>query len=197
MRRFPTPTKTRRAALNRRTLVDSRERRGRAQRLGAARRGGPPFACAADLADRCGSQLALASCVPRLRVGRRLWAHPRTHSKLDHPESWRDRAPGLGCPTLHCFSQCLQLDRTELLEGSHGLGQAEHLGRELIDSFDTPLEIASTGKDGAIEIVPVGERIASLQPRAMDRPLLFEERERVGELLARQEQVGCEVEPPL
>jgi hypothetical protein len=73
LRRFPTSTKTRRAALFRRALVSSRKRCGRARRLGAlfafARRP-PPLA--ATWRARFGSRLGSAHRVPRLRAGRRL-----------------------------------------------------------------------------------------------------------------------------
>jgi len=87
---FPTTTKTRRAALFRRALVEIAERAARARRHGAAPRfASRPPPLAATWRARCGGRLGFARRVPKTPRRPTVVSHPRQGRKWDHPAGIR------------------------------------------------------------------------------------------------------------
>ena len=90
-----------------------------------------------------------------------------------------------------------QLDWPEFFQRHNRPTKPEGFRCELVNPFAFPAEFAGTREDSAEEIVPVGRRISPLQSRPVDRPLLFQEGRCLRELLAREQEVGGDVEAPL
>ncbi len=104
---------------------------------------------------------------------------------------------GTSGPALDRTSEGLQLDWPEFFQRHNRPTEPKGFRCELVNPCAFPAEFAGTREDGAEEIVPVGRRISPLQSRPVNRALLLQEGQCLRELLAREQEVGGDVEAPL